>query len=143
MASSGQRALPCLALLAVLATLAARVTASSTVRYRVLEELPVGSVIGRLSDDAAEALSRLPGSVSPRFRAVTRRGAAASSALAVRERDGEISVRARLDREALCSGGLMEANCTLEFDVLTLPTVHLQLFHVVVGMRNLLVMLWF
>ncbi|XP_036439573.1 protocadherin-18a isoform X2 [Colossoma macropomum] len=132
MASSGQQALPCLVLLAVLATLAARVTASSTVRYRVLEELPVGSVIGRLADDAAEALSRLPVSVSPRFRAVTRRGAAASSALLVRERDGEISVRARLDREALCFGGLMEANCTLEFDVLTLPTEHLQLFHVVV-----------
>ncbi|XP_022537401.2 protocadherin-18a isoform X1 [Astyanax mexicanus] len=134
--SRGAHALLAHALLALFATLAVRVTAGSTVRYRVPEELPVGSVIGRLADDAAEDLSRLPGSVSPRFRAVTRRGAPASSALSVRERDGEISVRARLDRETLCSGGLMEANCTLEFDVLTLPTEHLQLFHVVVELLD-------
>ncbi|XP_066515929.1 protocadherin-18a isoform X2 [Hoplias malabaricus] len=125
----------CLALLSVLCT--ARVaTAGSTVRYRVREEVPVGSVIGRLAEDAADALARLPSSVSPRFRAVTRRGAAASSALSVRERDGEISVRARLDREALCSSAAPEANCTLEFDVLTLPTEHLQLFHVVVELLD-------
>lgn len=124
-----------LGLALLLLGLCARAAASS-VRYRVLEELPVGSVIGRLADDAAEALARLPGSVSPRFRAVTRRGAAASTALSVRERDGEISVRARLDREALCSGGLTDSNCSLEFDVLTLPTEHLQLFHVVVGKTN-------
>uniref|UniRef100_A0A8B9H4G9 Protocadherin 18a n=1 Tax=Astyanax mexicanus TaxID=7994 RepID=A0A8B9H4G9_ASTMX len=134
--SRGAHALLAHALLALFATLAVRVTAGSTVRYRVPEELPVGSVIGRLADDAAEDLARLPGSVSPRFRAVTRRGAPASSALSVRERDGEISVRARLDRETLCSGGLMEANCTLEFDVLTLPTEHLQLFHVVVELLD-------
>ncbi|KAF4071733.1 hypothetical protein AMELA_G00276830, partial [Ameiurus melas] len=39
----------------------------------------------------------------------------------------EISVRGRLDREKLCD---RNPNCSVEFDVLTLPTEHLQLFHV-------------
>ncbi|XP_053533680.1 protocadherin-18a isoform X1 [Ictalurus punctatus] len=95
-----------------------------TLRYRVLEEQEAGTVIGSLKEDARDVLAHLPSSVPLRFRAVQRGGA---SALSVRERDGEISVRGRLDREKLCD---RNPNCSVEFDVLTLPTEHLQLFHV-------------
>ncbi|XP_060771886.1 protocadherin-18a isoform X3 [Neoarius graeffei] len=95
-----------------------------TLRYRVHEEQETGTVIGSLMEDAQDVLAHLPSSVPLRFRAVQRGGA---SALSVRERDGEISVRGRLDREKLCD---RNPNCSVEFDVLTLPTEHLQLFHV-------------
>ncbi|XP_060720721.1 protocadherin-18a isoform X1 [Tachysurus vachellii] len=95
-----------------------------TLRYRVYEEQEAGTVIGSLKEDARDVLSHLPNTVPLRFRSVQRGGA---SALAVRERDGEISVRGRLDREKLCD---RNPNCSVEFDVLTLPTEHLQLFHV-------------
>lgn len=95
-----------------------------TLRYRVYEEQEAGTVIGSLKEDAHDVLSHLPNTVPLRFRSVQRGGA---SALAVRERDGEISVRGRLDREKLCD---RNPNCSVEFDVLTLPTEHLQLFHV-------------
>ncbi|KAF5884740.1 protocadherin-18-like isoform X1, partial [Clarias magur] len=95
-----------------------------TLRYRVREEQEPGTVIGSLMEDARDVLAHLPGSVQLRFRAVQRGGA---SALSVRERDGEICVKGRLDREKLCD---RNPNCSVEFDVLTLPTEHLQLFHV-------------
>ncbi|XP_049339754.1 protocadherin-18b isoform X2 [Astyanax mexicanus] len=94
------------------------------VRYRVLEEQRVGTVIGRLLEDAASALSGLPSSVSPRFRAMDGSG---TPLLSVREEDGEISVASRIDREALCA---QQPNCTVELDVATLPTEHLRLFRV-------------
>lgn len=95
-----------------------------TLRYRVQEEQEPGTVIGSLMEDARDVLAHLPSSVQLRFRAVQRGGA---SALSIRERDGEISVKGRLDREKLCD---RNPNCSVEFDVLTLPTEHLQLYHV-------------
>ncbi|KAJ8015623.1 hypothetical protein DPEC_G00028030 [Dallia pectoralis] len=47
--------------------------------------------------------------------------------LSVREEDGEITIGTKIDREKLCEKNL---NCSIEFDVITLPTEHLQLFHV-------------
>lgn len=103
----------------------ARETPGNTFKYKVVEEQRVGTVIGRLREDAAAALSRIPASVPLRFRAMHAGGSA--PLIGVREEDGEISVGARIDREALCGG---HANCTLEFDVLTLPREHLRLFRV-------------
>ncbi|XP_058253614.1 protocadherin-18b isoform X1 [Hemibagrus wyckioides] len=127
---TGATALILLALLslAFLVTPAAAVTRDppgKTLKYKVLEEQRVGTVIGRLREDAAAALARLPSSVSPRFRAMHAGGSA--PLITVREEDGEISVGSRIDREALCGS---HPNCTLEFDVVTLPAEHLQLFRV-------------
>ncbi|XP_062855934.1 protocadherin-18b isoform X2 [Trichomycterus rosablanca] len=110
---------------ALLAVAAARDAPGKTLKYKVLEEQRVGTVIGRLREDAAGSLSRLPSSVSPRFRAMHAGGSA--PLIAVREDDGEITVGSRIDREALCGS---HPNCTLEFDVVTLPAEHLQLFRV-------------
>lgn len=98
--------------------------AGKTLKYQVREEQKIGTVIARLRDDVADVLAKLPSSVSLRFRAMQRES---SSSLAVREQDGEISIRTKIDREKLCEKNL---NCSIQFDVLTLPTEHLQLFHV-------------
>ncbi|XP_023674123.2 protocadherin-18-like isoform X1 [Paramormyrops kingsleyae] len=108
-----------------------RCAAGKNLRYKVYEEQEVGTVIGRLKEDAADALSGLPGSVPLRFRAM-QRGSAAF--LSVREADGEISVGAKIDREKLCE---LQPNCSIEFDVITLPTEHLQLFHVEVEVLDI------
>ncbi|XP_054635851.1 protocadherin-18a isoform X1 [Dunckerocampus dactyliophorus] len=102
-----------------------------TLKYQIYEEQKVGTVIARLKDDVADVLAKLPSSVSLRFRAMQR---ASSSFLAVREQDGEISIRSRIDREKLCEKNL---NCSIQFDVLTLPTEHLQLFHVEVEVLDI------
>ncbi|XP_028832559.1 protocadherin-18a isoform X2 [Denticeps clupeoides] len=101
-----------------------------TLKYQVLEEQKVGTVIARLKEDVADVLSKLPSSVPLRFRAMQR---GTLSLLSVREQDGEISIRAKIDREKLCDKNL---NCSVEFDVLTLPTEHLQLFHVEVDILD-------
>ncbi|KAG7461643.1 hypothetical protein MATL_G00193300 [Megalops atlanticus] len=54
--------------------------------------------------------------------------------LSVREEDGEISIGTKIDREKLCEKNL---NCSIEFDVITLPTEHLQLFHVEVEVLDI------
>lgn len=95
-----------------------------TLKYQTSEEQKVGTVIARLKDDVADVLAKVRSTVSLRFRAVQR---GSSSFLSVREQDGEISVRTKIDREKLCEKNL---NCSIQFDVLTLPTEHLQLFHV-------------
>ncbi|XP_029449115.1 protocadherin-18 isoform X2 [Rhinatrema bivittatum] len=100
---------------------------SRSLRYRVHEEQRVGSVVGRLSEDAGAPLP--PGA---RFRAMQRGGA--PPLLVVREEDGEVSVAACIDREQLCP---RNPNCTLEFDVITLPTEQLQLFHVEVEVLDI------
>ncbi|XP_030643944.1 protocadherin-18a [Chanos chanos] len=105
--------------------------AGKTLRYQVYEEQKAGTVIARLKEDVADVLSKLPSSVTPRFRAMLRGSA---SLLSVREQDGEISVRTKIDREKLCEKNL---NCTIEFDVLTLPTEHLQLFHIEVELLDI------
>lgn len=102
----------------------ASLVSGKTLKYQIYEEQKVGTVIARLKDDVADVLAKLPSSVSLRFRAMQR---ASSSFLTVREQDGEISVRTKIDREKLCEKNL---NCSIQFDVLTLPTEHLQLFHV-------------
>ncbi|XP_040043063.2 protocadherin-18a isoform X1 [Gasterosteus aculeatus] len=117
----------CLAVLA----LATPHVAGKTLTYQVHEEQKVGTVIARLRDDVADVLAKLPSSVPLRFRAMQRGG---SSYLAVREQDGEISVRTKIDREKLCEKNL---NCSIQFDVLTLPTEHLQLFHVEVEVLDI------
>ncbi|XP_077389025.1 protocadherin-18-like isoform X2 [Festucalex cinctus] len=102
-----------------------------TLKYQVYEEQRVGTVIARLKEDVAEVLSKLPRSVSFRFRAMQR---GSTPFLSVREEDGEISIGSKIDREKLCEKNL---NCSIEFDVVTLPTEHLQLFHVAVEVLDI------
>ncbi|XP_043102977.1 protocadherin-18a isoform X2 [Puntigrus tetrazona] len=116
--------------LAVLVTLA-RYVSAKTLKYQVYEEQKVGTVIARLREDVADVLSKLPSSIPLRFRAMQRGSA---SLLSVRDQDGEISIRTKIDREKLCEKNL---NCTIEFDVLTLPTEHLQLFHIEVEILDI------
>ncbi|KAK7166579.1 hypothetical protein R3I93_006357 [Phoxinus phoxinus] len=116
--------------LAVLVTLAQHVSAK-TLKYQVYEEQKVGTVIARLREDVADVLSKLPSSIPLRFRAMQRGSA---SVLSVRDQDGEISIRTKIDREKLCEKNI---NCTIEFDVLTLPTEHLQLFHIEVEILDI------
>ncbi|KAM6924223.1 protocadherin-18-like isoform 2-T2 [Xenentodon cancila] len=54
--------------------------------------------------------------------------------LSVREEDGQISIGTKIDREKLCEKNL---NCSIEFDVVTLPTEYLQLFHVEVEVLDI------
>ncbi|KAI9538418.1 Protocadherin-18 [Dissostichus eleginoides] len=115
---------------AVLAMATQHVT-SKTLKYQIHEEQKVGTVIARLKEDVADVVAKLPSSVSLRFRAMQRGG---SSFLTVREQDGEISIRTKIDREKLCEKNL---NCSIQFDVLTLPTEHLQLFHVEVEVLDI------
>uniref|UniRef100_A0AAZ3NVP3 Cadherin domain-containing protein n=1 Tax=Oncorhynchus tshawytscha TaxID=74940 RepID=A0AAZ3NVP3_ONCTS len=117
-------------LLAVMA-LATQNVKGKTLKYQVYEEQKVGTVIARLKEDVADVLVKLPSSVSLRFRAMQR---GSTSFLSVREQDGEISIRSKIDREKLCEKNL---NCSIEFDVLTLPTEHLQLFHVEVEVLDI------
>ncbi|XP_006013383.1 protocadherin-18-like isoform X2 [Latimeria chalumnae] len=102
-----------------------------TLNYKIYEELRVGSVIARLSEDVADVLARLPNPSSVRFRAMQRGNL---PLLLVREENGEISIGAKIDREQLCQKNL---NCSIEFDVITLPTEHLQLFHVKVEVMDI------
>ncbi|XP_051933493.1 protocadherin-18-like isoform X1 [Hippocampus zosterae] len=103
----------------------------TTLKYQVHEEQRTGIVIGRLKDDVAEVLSKLPSYVSLRFRAM-RRGS--MPFLSVREEDGEISIGSKIDREKLCEKNV---NCSIEFDVVTLPTEYLLLFHVAVEVLDI------
>ncbi|KAM4807705.1 protocadherin-18 [Rhinophrynus dorsalis] len=100
-------------------------------KYRIYEEQMIGSVVARLSEDVADVLSKLPNPSSVRFRAMQR---GSSPLLAVREDNGEISIGAKIDREQLCQRNL---NCSIEFDVITLPTQHLQLFHIEVEVLDI------
>lgn len=100
-------------------------------KYRIYEEQKVGSVIARLSEDVADVLLKMPNPSSVRFRAMQRGN---SPLLVVREDNGEISIGAKIDREQLCQKNL---NCSIEFDVITLPTEHLQLFHVEVEVLDI------
>ncbi|XP_054879304.1 protocadherin-18b isoform X1 [Poeciliopsis prolifica] len=102
-----------------------------TLKYKVYEEQRVGTVIARLKDDVAGVLSKLPNSLSFRFRAMQR---GSTQLLSVREEDGEISIGTKIDREKLCEKNL---NCSIEFDVVTLPTEYLQLFHVEVEVLDI------
>lgn len=111
--------------------LATQHSAGKTLKYQVYEEQKVGTVIARLREDVRDVIAKLPSTVSLRFRAMQRGG---SSFLSVREQDGEISIRTKIDREKLCEKNL---NCSIQFDVLTLPTEHLQLFHVEVEVLDI------
>lgn len=102
-----------------------------TLKYKVYEEQKVGTVIARLKEDVAGILSKLPSSLTFRFRAMQR---GSTPFLSVREEDGEISIGTKIDREKLCEKNL---NCTIEFDVVTLPTEYLQLFHVEVEVLDI------
>lgn len=105
--------------------------AAKTLKYKVYEEQRVGTVIARLKEDVAGVLSKLPASLSFRFRAMQR---GSTPFLTVREEDGEISIGTKIDREKLCEKNL---NCSIEFDVVTLPTEFLQLFHVEVEVLDI------
>ncbi|XP_068181433.1 protocadherin-18b isoform X2 [Antennarius striatus] len=104
---------------------------SKTLKYKVYEEQKVGTVIARLKEDVSGVLSKLPNSLTFRFRAMQR---GSTSLLSVREEDGEISIASKIDREKLCEKNL---NCSIEFDVVTLPTEYLQLFHVEVEVLDI------
>ncbi|XP_008069258.1 protocadherin-18 isoform X2 [Carlito syrichta] len=54
--------------------------------------------------------------------------------LVLNEDTGELSIGAAIDREQLCQKNL---NCSIDFDVITLPTDHLQLFHVEVEVLDI------
>ncbi|XP_036782882.2 protocadherin-18 isoform X1 [Manis pentadactyla] len=99
-------------------------------KYKIYEEQRVGSVIARLSEDVADVLVTLP-NPTVRFRAMQRGN---SPLLAVNEDNGEISIGAKIDREQLCQKNL---NCSIEFDVITLPTEQLQLFHIEVEVLDI------
>ncbi|XP_037353671.1 protocadherin-18 [Talpa occidentalis] len=121
---------PALAL-ALLLLLAAHPGARGrNLKYRIYEEQRVGSVIARLAEDVADALVKPP-HLPVRFRAMQRGSA---PLLAVSEDTGEIRIGAKIDREQLCQKNL---NCSIEFDVITLPTEHLQLFHVEVEVLDI------
>uniref|UniRef100_A0A3B4BDB7 Cadherin domain-containing protein n=1 Tax=Periophthalmus magnuspinnatus TaxID=409849 RepID=A0A3B4BDB7_9GOBI len=117
--------------LLLLAAVVCGVAHGKTLKYKVYEEQRVGTVIARLKEDVAGVLAKLPGSLSFRFRAMQR---GSTQFLSVREEDGEISIGAKIDREKLCEKNL---NCTIEFDVVTLPTEYLQLFHVEVEVLDI------
>ncbi|XP_053735991.1 protocadherin-18-like [Synchiropus splendidus] len=102
-----------------------------TLKYKVYEEQNVGTVIARLKDDVAEVLSKFPETSSFQFHAMQR---VSVPLLRVREEDGEISIASKIDREKLCGKNL---NCSIAFDVLTLPTEYLQLFHVEVEVLDI------
>uniref|UniRef100_A0A3P8TPL9 Protocadherin 18b n=1 Tax=Amphiprion percula TaxID=161767 RepID=A0A3P8TPL9_AMPPE len=106
-------------------------TNGKTLKYKVYEEQKVGTVIARLKEDVAGVLSKLPSSLTFRFRAMQR---GSTPFLSVREEDGEISIGTKIDREKLCEKNL---NCSIEFDVVTLPTEYLQLFHVEVEVLDI------
>ncbi|XP_037686599.1 protocadherin-18 isoform X2 [Choloepus didactylus] len=100
-------------------------------KYRIYEEQRVGFVIARLSEDVADVLYKLPNPSTVRFRAIQRGN---SPLIVVKEDNGEISIGAKIDREQLCQKNLY---CSIEFDVLTLPTNHLQLFHIEVEVLDI------
>lgn len=102
-----------------------------TLKYKVYEEQRVGTVIARLKEDVSGVLPKLPSSTTFRFRAMQR---GSMAFLAVREEDGEISIATKIDREKICEKNL---NCSIEFDVVTLPTEYLQLFHVEVEVLDI------
>ncbi|XP_028923777.1 protocadherin-18 [Ornithorhynchus anatinus] len=122
---------PPVLLLALLASLSAGALGRN-LRYRLYEEQRVGTVVGRLWEDAGDVLARLPSPGSVRFRAMQR--GSAPPLLTVREDTGDIRVAARVDREQLCPA---QPNCSIQFDVITLPTDHLQLFHVEVEVLDI------
>uniref|UniRef100_A0A8C2X0C8 Protocadherin 18b n=1 Tax=Cyclopterus lumpus TaxID=8103 RepID=A0A8C2X0C8_CYCLU len=109
----------------------ARGATGKTLKYKVYEEQKVGTVIARLKEDVAGVLSKLPSTLAFRFRAMQR---GSTPFLSVREEDGEISIGTKIDREKLCEKNL---NCSIEFDVVTLPTEFLQLFHVEVEVLDI------
>lgn len=102
-----------------------------TLKYKVYEEQRVGTVIAQLKEDVSGVLPKLPSSTTFRFRAMQR---GSMAFLAVREEDGEISIATKIDREKICEKNL---NCSIEFDVVTLPTEYLQLFHVEVEVLDI------
>ncbi|XP_012884965.1 PREDICTED: protocadherin-18 [Dipodomys ordii] len=110
---------------------AARAALGRNLRYRMYEEQRVGAVVARLSEDLADVLQKLPNPAAVRFRAMQRGN---SPLLVVNESSGEVSIGATIDREQLCQKNL---NCSLEFDVVTLPTEHLQLLHIEVEVLDI------
>lgn len=120
-----------MALKVLLFVMIIRGVTGKTLKYKIYEEQKVGTVIARLKEDVAGVLSKLPSSLTFRFRAMQR---GSTPFLTVREEDGEISVETKIDREKLCEKNL---NCSIEFDVVTLPTEYLQLFHVEVEVLDI------
>lgn len=102
-----------------------------TLKYKVYEEQKVGTVIARLREDVSGILSKLPSSLTFRFHAMQR---GSTPFLSVRPEDGEISIGIKIDREKLCEKNL---NCSIEFDVITSPREHVQLFHVEVEVLDI------
>ncbi|XP_077135280.1 protocadherin-18 [Ranitomeya variabilis] len=100
-------------------------------KYSIYEEQMVGSVVARLAEDVADVLAKLPNPALVRFKAMQQ---GKTPLLLVKEDNGEISIGAKIDREQLCQKNL---NCSIEFDVITLPTQHLQLFHVEVEVLDI------
>lgn len=117
--------------LSMVLVLKPRVIMGKNLKYSIYEEQMVGSVVARLAEDVADVLSKLPNPSLIRFKAMQQGKA---PLLVVKEDNGEISIGAKIDREQLCQKNL---NCSIEFDVITLPTQHLQLFHVEVEVLDI------
>ncbi|KAM9330463.1 protocadherin-18 [Gastrophryne carolinensis] len=108
-----------------------RAALCNNLKYSIYEEQAVGSVVARLAEDVADVLSQLPNPSAVRFKAMQRGN---PPLLLVQEDNGEITIGAKIDREQLCQRNL---NCSIEFDVLMLPTQHLKLFHVEVEVLDI------
>uniref|UniRef100_K7FGK9 Protocadherin 12 n=1 Tax=Pelodiscus sinensis TaxID=13735 RepID=K7FGK9_PELSI len=96
------------------------------VQYKVLEEVPSGTVIGKLSEDfgweeRSELVETFQQLHFPKKLPVS-----------VRSGDGLLSTAGRLDREQLCRHS---DPCLVSFDVLT--AVHLALIHVVIEVLDI------
>ncbi|XP_068135881.1 protocadherin-18 isoform X2 [Hyperolius riggenbachi] len=116
---------------ALLSFFASRGGLCKNLKYSIYEEQMVGTVVARLAEDVADVLAKLPNPSAVRFKAMQRGN---PTLLLVQEDNGEISIGAKIDREQLCQKNL---NCSIEFDVITLPTQHLQLFHVEVEVLDI------
>jgi Cadherin-like len=100
-------------------------TASRLLQYSMLEQLPVGSIVGDVIRDA-NLTDRYIASDLQRFRFQIR---SANSRFTIDERLGVIRNTEELDREQLCPDNSL-ASCQLTFDVTIRPPQFFQIFKV-------------
>uniref|UniRef100_A0A8C5PHI2 Protocadherin-8 n=1 Tax=Leptobrachium leishanense TaxID=445787 RepID=A0A8C5PHI2_9ANUR len=97
-----------------------------TMRYRTYEEDEPGTVIGTLAEDMH---LNIPGDGS--FRLMKQFN---SSLIQVRESDGQLSIRERIDREQICRQSL---TCILALDVVSFSKEQFKLIHVEVEVKDI------
>ncbi|XP_043927621.1 protocadherin-8 [Protopterus annectens] len=97
-----------------------------TVRYQTYEEEAKGTVIGTLAEDLH--LSTPEGTS---FRLMKQFN---TSLISVREKDGQLIIGDRIDREQLCK---KSSHCSIAFDVVSLSNEQFKLIHVEVEVRDI------